>query len=379
MRTTRLLAAALAAALATPPAHAHELWFRPDPGGDPARVRLSFGDSPAMGDAERVAEVADAKAWADGRPLEVRRLTDGLEARLPAPTPKILSASADRVVTVRGKSYLARCAAYAQSRPLGAGEGASLGLGDDQLRLLLVARDGGSPVVRATWKGKPVADAAVTLFRDGAEAVISRTDDRGEIRCPDLGRGPLWLRARVVDESPGRRDGKEYAEVRLEATLALLGGAGDAAVADCLERVAAVHGAAGPWAVVGYRIGERARKDLDLPRHSFDLFVVHRAPAEVQFSCVVDGLQASTGASLGKLNLKFEEQPRKAADVVPALSTVVEDRKSHRRLTFTLKPDLARSILDLPFGRLAAEGRRVAALPDDAIFEVRDESPERNR
>ncbi|HMB02756.1 MAG TPA: hypothetical protein VKP69_03330, partial [Isosphaeraceae bacterium] len=37
---------------------------------------------------------------------------------------------------------------------------------------------------------------------------------------------------------------------------------------DCLTRVREIHGAAGPWAVAGYRIGERALEELKLPRHS---------------------------------------------------------------------------------------------------------------
>ncbi|HMB03411.1 MAG TPA: hypothetical protein VKP69_06675 [Isosphaeraceae bacterium] len=50
---------------------------------------------------------------------------------------------------------------------------------------------------------------------------------------------------------------------------------------DCLARVRQIHGAAGPWAVAGYRIGERALAELELPRHSSSLLVVHRCPARV--------------------------------------------------------------------------------------------------
>ena len=138
---------------------------------------------------------------------------------------------------------------------------------------------------------------------------------------------------------------------------------------ECLTRVKEVHGAAGPWAVAGYRIGERARKELGLPRHSFKLLVVHRAPAEVQDSCVADGLQAATGASPGKLNLKLE--------VVPPdrLSTAVSDRETGRTLSFTLRPEFVRSMRDLPRDRLEGEGRRVAALPEDAIFTMTEAKP----
>jgi formylmethanofuran dehydrogenase subunit E len=138
------------------------------------------------------------------------------------------------------------------------------------------------------------------------------------------------------------------------------------AESECLARVKEFHGAAGPWAVAGYRMGDRALKDFGLPRHSFSLLVVHQAPAQVQYSCIADGLQASTGTSPGKLNLKVEEVP------IERLSTTIEDRKTGRRLTFTLKPEFIRSIKDLPHERAEEEGKRVAALPDDAIFTVTD-------
>lgn len=146
--------------------------------------------------------------------------------------------------------------------------------------------------------------------------------------------------------------------------------ADDPSVSECLARVKEVHGGTGPWAVAGYRVGQRALEELGLPRHSFRLLVVHRSPAEVQYTCVADGLQAATGTSPGKLNLKLEEVS------VERLSTTVEDRESGRRLTFTLRPELARSITDLPHERLEAEGRRVAELPDDQIFTMTESEPE---
>jgi formylmethanofuran dehydrogenase subunit E len=154
----------------------------------------------------------------------------------------------------------------------------------------------------------------------------------------------LFVPLLLVTADPARQDAKSPSE--------------------CLARVREVHGAAGPWAVVGYRMGERALKDLELPRHSFSLLVIHRCPAQVRYSCVADGLQAATGASPGKLNLRVETVP------VEKLTTVVEDRKTGRRLTFTLHPEFARSISDVPHEHLEAEGAKVAGLADDALFHV---------
>lgn len=224
-RSRSFRALALLAALAGSPARGHELWFQPVDPKAPGVVRLTFGDSPAPGEAERVAEIAHARVWAAGRPVEVERLPDGLEARRPAGDAPLLSAYADRgVVDHLGDSFIITLAAYAQAGPLGRGEAPKLGLDDDQLRLLLVSGEGGGPpVVRATWKGKPAADVAVKVFRGTAEFTELRTDANGEVPCPDLKPGGVSLLAQVVAKVPGRRDGKSYSETRHKATLCLDG------------------------------------------------------------------------------------------------------------------------------------------------------------
>ncbi|WP_165227375.1 formylmethanofuran dehydrogenase subunit E family protein [Aquisphaera insulae] len=365
MRRHRLisLAAVVAAATLAHAADAHELWFHLG-GGDQETARMTFGDTPAPGEAERVAEIAHTKAWADGKPLDVTRLPDGLEVKLGGPRPAVLSAYADRgVIDYQGKTFVIQLAAYAQTRAIDAARAADLGLGGDQLRLLLVSRDGGPPVVRATWKGEPVPEIAVKVFH-GADAPRElKADSRGEVPCPDLMEGPWTLYAQHIDGVVGNRDGRSYSETRFKATLAISPEAAlGPAVAACLARVREAHGGTGPWAVVGYRMGERALKELNRPRHEFALYVLHRSPQEVQYTCMADGLMAATGVSPGRLNLKLEDAP------VAALRTIVRDRGTGRALAFTVKPELAAAIKDLPHERLDAEGRRVATLPDDAIF-----------
>ena len=364
------LTLALVASCFSAPASAHELWFQPPSGPKAATLRLTFADTPDPGEAERVAEIAHAKVWGDGIPLEVERQAEGLEARLPSARPKVLSGYAHRgVVDYGGDSFIITLAAYAQAVPLVAGADPKLGLDDDQLRLFLVADEGGTRKVRATWRGKPAAGIDVRTFI-GDESSDTKTDANGEIPCPEFGKAGVSLLAQFREMKPGVLDGKKFTHTRFKATLNLapsLGGESDASVEEGLARVREVHGGTGPWAVVGYRIGERALKELGLPRHNFGLLVVHRAPAEVQYSCIADGLMAATGVSPGKLNLKLEEVP------VERLGTTVEDRQSGRRLSFTLRPEFARSIRDLPMERLEAEGRRVVALPDEAIFAVVEE------
>ena len=131
-----------------------------------------------------------------------------------------------------------------------------------------------------------------------------------------------------------------------------------------LRAVAAIHGGAGPWAVAGYRMGEFALRQLGLTRGSFDLEVVHFTPASVQYSCIADGAAASTGASLGKLNLKLEE-------ATPLETrTTYRNRASGQTLTLALTDEFKGRFADLPREKLGEAGREVMKLRDDQIFRV---------
>lgn len=135
-----------------------------------------------------------------------------------------------------------------------------------------------------------------------------------------------------------------------------------------LRQVADIHGEAGPFAVAGYRIGERALKELGLPRGSFSLEVVHKTPFKVQWSCVADGVQAATGVSVGKLNLWLGKAP------IRDMQTIVRNRKTGKELVFRLQPQFVERFLNLPEDELEAAGQQVLSLSDDQIFSVMTEN-----
>ncbi len=140
------------------------------------------------------------------------------------------------------------------------------------------------------------------------------------------------------------------------------GPASSLASANPLEQVAYIHGMPGPFAVAGYRIGERALKELGVPRGTFALEVVHKTPFKVQWSCVADGVQAATGVSVGKLNLKLVEVPQ------DRMETIVSVRSSGKAIVFRLTPGFVQRFLNLPHEELADAGRQVLTMPDEQIF-----------
>lgn len=131
-----------------------------------------------------------------------------------------------------------------------------------------------------------------------------------------------------------------------------------------LREVAAVHGGAGPWAVLGYRMGKFALAELGLSRHSFDLDVTHRSPKAVQFTCIADGAAAATGASMGKLNLTLE--PAAEADVV----TVYKNKKTKKEIALRPAKAFVDRFKDVPREGLAKAGREVLKLADSELFDV---------
>lgn len=130
-----------------------------------------------------------------------------------------------------------------------------------------------------------------------------------------------------------------------------------------LDEVARVHGAPGPWAVLGYRMSEHALAKLGLERGSFDLQIVHSTPKEVRYSCIVDGAAAHSGASLGKLNLSLVETT--ADNVV----TVYRNKKTGASIALRPAASFRERFADTPREKARELGREVLALPPEQVFE----------
>jgi formylmethanofuran dehydrogenase subunit E len=141
--------------------------------------------------------------------------------------------------------------------------------------------------------------------------------------------------------------------------------AGPGSVDARLAEVARAHGGAGPWAVAGYRMGAFALRTLGLDRGSFDLEIVHYTPREVQYACIADGAAASTGASVGKLNLSL-------AEATPQDTRTVYRRRAAGGATITLRitQAFAARFLDVARERLGVAGREAMELPDSDVFEI---------
>ena len=131
-----------------------------------------------------------------------------------------------------------------------------------------------------------------------------------------------------------------------------------------LDAVAAVHGEAGAWAVVGWRMGEFALKTLELKRGDFALEVVHFSPREVRYACIVDGVQAVTGASVGRLQLTLTESK------LAALGTVYKNKTTGKSVKLRPTATFIKRFMDVPREKARESGRTVMTLPEAEVFEV---------
>lgn len=139
-------------------------------------------------------------------------------------------------------------------------------------------------------------------------------------------------------------------------TLLLVALAASPSTEEALDAVAAVHGEAGPWAAAGWRMARYAMKEL-----GDDVTVKHESPRAVQFSCIADGAQAATKASVGKLSLTWVEAKE--------TKTTFTNGKGQ---SVTLSPSAAfiKRFKDAPREKARENARAVLTLRDEEVFTV---------
>ncbi len=137
-----------------------------------------------------------------------------------------------------------------------------------------------------------------------------------------------------------------------------------AAKHDIIEEGKEIHGGAGQFVVAGYRMGQRAVQQVGAQPGAFTLLVPHYCPSEVQWSCIVDGLQAATHTILGKLNLE------RIAAAQQEMRSVVTNRKTGTQVIVRLAEPFLKKYLNTPMEQLETKGREVASLNDEDIFVI---------
>lgn len=102
--------------------------------------------------------------------------------------------------------------------------------------------------------------------------------------------------------------------------------------------VAQFHGHLGPWVVLGFRLGEAARRAVQA-NGFFDVDVVCYGPLErPPVACFLDGVQLATGATWGKRNIA-----RKPAETV---SVELTHLPTGRKAIVKLRPEIVNLVTE---------------------------------
>jgi len=136
---------------------------------------------------------------------------------------------------------------------------------------------------------------------------------------------------------------------------------------DMIDRGIKLHGHAGPYLNLGIRMGLMALEMLDLKGY-FDLSTEVELRYKTPVSCLVDGLQISTGCTMGKGNIRVINNP----DVIRASFKVKNDNKI---LIASLKPEIP-DLINFKENSCENLGESILKMSDLELFnyEVKNES-----
>ncbi|MGC8863743.1 MAG: formylmethanofuran dehydrogenase subunit E family protein [Armatimonadota bacterium] len=123
------------------------------------------------------------------------------------------------------------------------------------------------------------------------------------------------------------------------------------------------HGHLGPYLIIGIKMGNRALAELE-PESCFRLTADVHCPESPPPSCVIDGIQLSTGCTMGKRNIRHTVVP----DGVRAIFT---NTTTGRSIALEAREDFVRkaSVWLKDFGDEKAS-QMCWETPDDEVFVV---------
>lgn len=136
-----------------------------------------------------------------------------------------------------------------------------------------------------------------------------------------------------------------------------------------LKEAEAFHGHMGPFLVVGLRAGSIGLRELKAKRESEDLHAAVSIPYVIPYSCILDGIQFSTGCTIGNKRLSFKDSSDFAITLEDSTGRTVILTVLGRAVD-ELKRELASSDSPEKVGRL---GHRVASMAEVELFAVETE------
>jgi formylmethanofuran dehydrogenase subunit E len=130
-----------------------------------------------------------------------------------------------------------------------------------------------------------------------------------------------------------------------------------------VQQMARFHGHLGPFVVLGARMGEDAVLQQNIPPY-FGLQVTVECPETPPHSCLIDGIQISTGATMGKRNISH----------VPAdkIRVTIQNEETGKMVIYTLKPSILKQLRawELKNTDVEERGRVIFDMKAEELFNI---------
>jgi formylmethanofuran dehydrogenase subunit E len=106
-----------------------------------------------------------------------------------------------------------------------------------------------------------------------------------------------------------------------------------------IKNAAKLHGHLGPFLVIGVRMGELAKRHLQVDdKTSCRLETRVKTPLSTPFSCIIDGIQASTSCTVGNRKLKIENSTKE-------ITVHFRLQNSKKTVKLSVNPELAETLI----------------------------------
>ncbi len=131
-------------------------------------------------------------------------------------------------------------------------------------------------------------------------------------------------------------------------------------ISDMVERGIKLHGHSGPYLNLGIKMGLLALNLLEVKGY-FDLSTEVEMEYRTPKSCLIDGLQISTGCTMGKGNIRVIDNPE---------TIKVLFKSDKKTLQVTLKPEINKLI---NFEKVSCEdlAEQILTMPDKQLFDYK--------
>jgi len=133
-----------------------------------------------------------------------------------------------------------------------------------------------------------------------------------------------------------------------------------------IKKAADFHGHLGPFLVIGVRMGTLTKKILNVNAGKNNkLRITARLPLLTPFSCIIDGIQATTQCTIGNQKLKMENSQTK-------IIVYFELKNSYKALRIHVDPKIIKELKNRYSEGASNEelAREIASIPESQLFVI---------